>query len=79
MGPHAGQAREQVLVLGQFHLSAGCGCLSAFGEYVEDEAGSVEDFDFQFFFDVSHLFGRQVIIEYGESDILAIYVIGNFL
>ena len=49
--------------------------LRAHGEYVEDERGAVEDFYFQFPFDVAQLFGAQLVVEDDHAD----FAVGFFL
>ncbi len=52
VGPQARQARQQVLVLGQFDLGFGVGCLGAAREDVENQRGAVENLYLELLLDV---------------------------
>ena len=55
VGPQAGQARKHVFILCQFDLRFCMGCLGTAGEYVEYQAGTVEYFHLEFFFNITKL------------------------
>ena len=67
-----GKPRQEVLVLCQFDLSLGMGRLGAFSKYIENQAGTVEDFYLQCLFDIFQLFGRQFIVEDDETDFVLV-------
>ena len=74
VGPHSCQAGQQVLVLRQLHLGAGGGRLGALGEYVEDEAGSVEHLHLQLLLYVGHLLGAELVVEDNQRDLVLLDV-----
>ena len=76
--PHAGEPREQVLVLGQLHLCLGIGCARSLGKDIEDEASAVEDLDLQLPLYVGYLLRRQIIVEDSHRDII-VFDIGAYL
>ena len=76
VGPHAGQARKQVLVLRQLHLQltlAGAGTLS---ENIQNEARAVQDFDAQLLAQHPHLGGRELVVKNRE---IAVVCLDQFL
>ena len=79
VSPHAGEAGEQILILGQLHLGAGVGRACTLGEDVENEAGAVEHFYFQLFFYVGHLLRSQIVVEYGHGYIVVLGVLAYLL
>ena len=79
VGPHARQTRQQILVLGQFDLHLGTGCLGPFGKNVEDEARAVKCLDLYCLLDKGDLFGREVIIKDDEADVVLLDIGHNFL
>ncbi len=80
MGPHARQAREHVVVAGQFDLRLGVGRLGALGEDFEDEAGPVDDRGgLDDLLDVALLHARQFIVKDHIINVVLLAVIGDFL
>ena len=65
MGPHAAQARIQVLVLGEPHLKAAFATRGVEGEDVEDEGRPVDDLDVLVddLLEVGLLRGAQLVVE----------------
>ena len=59
----AGEARQQVVQLRQFHLQAAFAGAGARGEDIEDELGAVDDLGIEGLFQVALLGGGQVVVE----------------
>ena len=66
VGPHAGQARQQVFILGQFDLGASVGSLGARGKNVEDQVGPIHHFDLEQSLDVFELRGSEFVVKNGQ-------------
>jgi hypothetical protein len=77
MGPEAGEAREEMLELGQFDLEFAFAGAGALGEDVEDEGSAVEHFAFEEAFEVSALGRRQFIVEDDGIDFVTSAEIGE--
>jgi len=77
--PHAAQAGQDVLVLGQLHLGLGLGRLGAAGKDVEDEVRTVDGLDVGFLLDVHDLGAAQLIVENEEVDIAVGHVVLDLL
>ena len=65
MFPHAAEAGQDILVLGQFHLCPGLGSLCTAGEDVEDQVTAVNGFYLQGFFNIVDLRAAEFVIMYG--------------
>ena len=78
MGPQACESRQQVLVLGQFHLCFCVGRLGAAGEYVENQARAVQNLHFQFLFEVGHLLRGEFVVENHHTHIVGLQKGGDF-
>jgi hypothetical protein len=63
VGPEPGQARQQMLQLGQFDLQLAFPGAGALSEDVEDQLGAIEDLEFEHLFEAAALAGRQLVIE----------------
>ena len=63
MAPHADQAGQQVLILGQFHLQAALLRPRPLGEDIQDQAAAVNDLHTQQLRQHTDLGGRQLIVE----------------
>ena len=74
VGPHAGQARQQILILSQLHLEAALLGPGPLGENVQDQGAPVQDLDPQQLGQHPHLGGGQVVVEdhHGGAGILAV-------
>ena len=59
----AGQPRQQVVQLGEFHLQAAFPGVGARGEDIENQLGSIDDFRVERLFQVALLGGSQVVVE----------------
>ncbi len=71
VGPHVGEAGQQVLVLGQFHLGLCVSRRGPLGKNVEDEVGPVEHLSLgNLLFDVAELNGTEFIVEDDHVDVL---------
>ncbi len=77
--PHAGEAREEVLKLGELDLKAALAGVSALGEDIEDELGAVEDLAGGEFFQVAPLGGGELVIEDDRGDLLDAALLGDVL
>ena len=68
VGPHAAQARIQVLILGEPHLEAAFAARRVEGEDVEDEGGPVDDLDVLVddLLEVGLLRGAELVVEDDE-------------
>ena len=66
----SGQARQHVVELRQLDLQAAFPRAGAAGEDIEDELRAVDDLDFERFFEIALLGGRQVVVEddHGRAD-----------
>ena len=64
--PHAGQAREQVLVLGQLDLQARLLGARVTREDVEDELGAIDDLHVELLFEVAPLGGGDLVVHHHE-------------
>ncbi len=78
MGPHAGQSREQILVLRQLNLRLGVGCLSAFCKYIENQACAVENLYLQLTLDIGDLLGCEVVVENSHTDAVVLHILLDF-
>ncbi len=77
--PHAGQSGQQVFVLGQFHLGARVGGLSTRSKNVENQVGSVHDFDLEQALNILELGGRQFVVKNGQIHPVVVDVFFDFL
>ena len=80
VGPHTGEARKHVLIMSQFHLHLGVGCLGPLGKDFQDEAGPVDDIAaLDGLFDVSLLHPGEFIVEDDVFDLVLAAVLLDFL
>ncbi len=79
VGPHAGEAREEVLVLSELDLGLSVGGLGATSENVEDEACAVEDLDLKLALDVEDLLGREVVVEDSHLDVVVFDILTDLV
>src|SRR5690554_2995180 len=68
VGPHSGESRQQVLVLGQLYLGFGMGRAGTTGKDVENQVGPVEDATLKYGLDVLQLRGRKLVVENYAAD-----------
>ena len=73
MAPHADQAGQQVLVLGQLHLQAALLGSGPLGEDVQDQAAAVNDLHAQQLGQDADLRRRQVVIEDHHGGLLVVH------
>ena len=73
MSPLSGEPRQQILVLGKFHLQASFMGTGSLGEDVKDECRTIDNFDIQCVFQFPLLVGSKFVIEYQDI------IIGGFL
>ena len=75
----AGQARQQVIQLRQFHLQAAFPGARAAGEDVEDELRAVDDAARQLLLQIALLGGREVVVEDDQAGIQRLAQLRQFL
>lgn len=75
--PKARQAREQTLELREFDLQFAFASAGALGENVENQRGSIEDFDAEDFFEVAVLRGGKFVVENDGVDGIFLTVFGE--
>ena len=80
VGPHAAQARQQVLVLGEPHLQPALLAGGVQGEDVEDERRTVDDLHVAAhrLLEVRLLGGRQLVVEHDEVGRVGARKLGHF-
>ena len=64
--PHTGQARQQVLILRQFHLQLALARLGALGKDVEDQARAVEHAHAELLLQHAHLRRGELVVKHRE-------------
>ncbi len=79
MRPHAGQARQEILVLRKLHLQLTLAGPGPLGENIQNEAGAVKHLDAQFLRQNAHLGRRQLIVEDGEVAVVGFDQLLEFL
>ena len=78
VGPHPGQARQQVFILGQFNLGACVRSNGAAGKNIEDEVVAVEDAALERVLNVTDLAGRQFIVEHHHVNRVFLHPVPDF-
>ena len=63
LGVHAGQAGQEILEPGGLHLEPGLSGPGSLGEYLQDDAGLVQDLCIQLLFQVADLEGGEGLVE----------------
>ena len=63
MAPHAGEAGEEILELGEFDLQSALAGAGSGGENVENQLAAVDDLAVGDFFEIPALRGRKLIVE----------------
>ena len=76
--PLAAQARQQVLVLSQFHLNAALVGASVLSENIQNQRRAIQHRTVEFFFEVIRLAGRQLIIKNNQIRLELIAQLGHF-
>ena len=71
MGPHTGEAGQQVLVLGQLHLQLALGSVGPVGKNVQDQGVAVDDPAGKVLLQRPPLRGRQLVVKDHQ-----VYVVG---
>ncbi len=79
VAPETGQAREEVLQLGQFHLELAFASAGAVRKNIENERGAVENFAFKDLLKITGLGGAEFVVENDGIDVLAAAKFGEFL
>ncbi len=67
--PHAGQTRQHILQLCQFHLCLGDTGTGALGEYIQNQRGAVQNPALKLAFQIAQLCRRQFIVEHQKVGI----------
>lgn len=79
MGPHARQAGEEVLELGEFDLELAFACARTLGEDVQNQARAVNDFRACEFFEIPGLDGREVVVKDDEVEVVLVAESSEFV
>jgi hypothetical protein len=59
----AGEAREHIFQLREFHLQTSFGRAGAMGEYIEDQLSAVDDLDVNCVFEIALLRWRELVVD----------------
>ena len=68
--PRAGEPWQQIFELREFHLHLGLRRFCADGENLQNEAGAVDHLALEDAFEISHLHGREVVVENHDIDLV---------
>ena len=73
MGPHTGQAGQQILILRQLHLQAALSGSGSLGEDIKDQSAAIQHLHPQILRQCAHLRGAEVVIENDHGGALAVH------